>query len=493
MSRKMKKYIAAIDQSTSASKVFLLDEKGAIIRRFSKAHQQFYPAPGYVEHDAEEIWQNVLAGLQEVLAGIDPDEVGAVAISNQRETTVLWDRKTGHPVCHAVVWQDVRAAGLVEKMASSAEMVRGKTGLALSPYYPAAKAAAVFAENPAIKQKAAAGEVCFGTIDSYLMYRFTGGKVHAADVSNASRTQLLNLRTLTWDPDLFNLFGIPECALPQKILNSDAMFGVTSCEGLPSGIPITGVMGDSHAALFGNGCHASGQAKATYGTGSSVMLNVGEKPVFSTNGLSASVGFGWQGKVCYVLEGNVTCSGDTLIWLKDELKLIDSIGSVEEIAASVPDTQGVYLVPAFSGLGAPYFDSEARAVLCGMNRGTSRAHVLRAALESIAHQDADVLDAMTRDFGHPVEQIYADGGPTANGLLMQMQADFVPCRVNCAAASELSALGAGYMAGIAVGVYQSFDDIEQRKMKGKSYLPEMTEENRKKMRNSWKAAVEKAR
>ncbi|MHC1772808.1 MAG: glycerol kinase [Flexilinea sp.] len=489
----MKKYIVTIDQSTSASKVFLLDEKGAIVRRFSKEHQQFYPAPGYVEHDAEEFYQNVVEGIAIVLKEIDLSEVGAIAISNQRETTVIWDRKTGKPVCHAVVWQDVRGDGLVQKMSDLREQVLQKTGLALSAYFPAAKAAAVFRESRELLERAKNGELCLGTVDSYLIYRFSGCTLHATDVSNASRTQLFNLSTLGWDNDLLTAFNIPAGIMATKILHSDAIFTTTACKGIPDGIPVTGVMGDSHAALFGNGCHTSGTAKATYGTGSSVMLNVGTKPIFSTNGLSASVGFGFKGEICYVLEGNITCSGDTLVWLRDELKLIDDVKEVEAIASTVSDTQGVCLVPAFSGLGAPYFDGSARAMICGMNRGTTKKHILRAALESIAHQDADCLDAMKKDFGKPITQIFADGGPTTNGLLMQMQADFVPCLVNCSAASELSALGAGYMAGITTGVYKSFDEIEQRKQKGKTYKPCLSELERKKLRANWQNAILRAR
>ena len=488
----MKKYVVALDQSTSASKVFLLDADGAIIRRFSKEHEQFYPAPGFCEHDAEEIFRNVIEGIQTVLDGIDPEDVGCISISNQRETTVLWNRSDGTPACRAVVWQDVRGEYIAEELRDAAPMVQQKTGLSLSPYYPAVKAAAVFREKPELLERACRGELCVGTIDSYLIYRFTGGKTFAADVSNASRTELMSLQTLEWDPELAGLFGIPLCALPSKILHSDADFGETDCSGIPAGIKITGVMGDSHAALFGNGCHTPGSAKATYGTGSSVMLNVGEKPILSANGLSASVGFAFKGKVCYVLEGNVTCSGDTLVWLRDGLRLFEKISEVESLAASVEHSDGVTLIPAFSGLGAPYFDSEARAIICGMNRGTTRAHIARAALESIAQQDTDILEAMSRDCGQPVTEIFADGGATANALLMQMQADLVPCRINCAAASELSALGVGYMGGITSGVYSAFNEITQRKQEGKHYEPRLSADSRETLRKQWKSAIRKS-
>jgi len=446
-----------------------------------------------VEHDAEEIYQNVVEGVSAVLTGIDLREVGGIAISNQRETTVFWDRKSGKPVCHAVVWQDVRGEKIVQELSEQKKQVLQKTGLALSAYYPAAKAAAVFREAPDLWERARGGEICLGTVDSYLIYRLSGCKLHATDVSNASRTQLFNLSSLKWDDELLSLFNIPVEVMAKQILHSDAIFTTVTCKEIPFDIPIAGVMGDSHAALFGNGCHISGAAKATYGTGSSVMLNVGSNPILSSNGLSASVGFGFKGNICFVLEGNITCSGDTLVWLRDELKLIDDVKDVEKIAATVQDTQGVCLVPAFSGLGAPYFDGNARALICGINRSTTKEHILRAALESIAHQNADCLDAMKKDFGRDIDQIYADGAPTANKLLMQMQADFVPCEVICSQSSELSALGAGYMAGITTEVYASFEEIEHRKQKNKKYIPILPEINRKQLRDDWKGAVSKAR
>ena len=488
----MKKYVIALDQSTSASKVFLLDKNGSIVRRFSKEHKQFYPAPGYVEHDADEIYRNVVEGIINVIREIPTEEIACLSISNQRETTVLWDRKTGVPVCPAVVWQDVRGAYITDELADHAEAVHQKTGIFLSPYFPAAKAAAVFREHPGILKRAEAGEVCVGTVDSYLIYRLTGCTAFLTDVSNASRTQLMDLKKLAWDPELLALFGIPAIAMAKEIVHSDSDFGEIQVKGIPAGIRITGVMGDSHAALFGNGCHSAGMAKATYGTGSSVMLNVGSTPVLSSHGLSASVGFGWKGEVCYVLEGNITCSGDTLVWLRDEMKMIDSVKDVEAIAASVPSTEGVQLIPAFSGLGAPYFDNNARAIICGINRGTNRAHVIRAALESIAQQDADVLDAMQLDFGAPVREIFADGGPASNQLLMQFQADMGSCNVTCASASELSALGAGYMGGIAAGLYPSFDEIEERKKETRSYHPQMNDADRAALRAGWKAAIAQA-
>lgn len=484
----MPQHVIAIDQSTSASKVFLMDAQGEIIRRYSKAHQQYYPAPGRVEHDAEEIWRNVRDGIAAVCEGMDIAELASIGISNQRETTVLWNRVTGLPVCRAVVWQDVRGEALCDTLREHADWVTQRTGLALSAYYPAAKAASVLWEQPKLMDMARAGELCISTVDSYLVYRLTGGSVFATDVSNASRTQLCDIRALRWDAELCGLFQIPLSCLPE-IRPSDAAFGSTACEGLPCGLPIAGVMGDSHAALFGQGCLRRGMAKATFGTGSSVMMNVGDAVPLSQNGLSVSVGFGFQGQTCYVLEGNVTSSGDTLCWLRDEAHMVEDVAEVEAIAATVPDTGGVYLVPAFSGLGAPYFDGQARAAILGISRGTGRAQMVRAALESMAYQDADIIDAMRRDAGEPLRELRTDGGPTRNALLMQLMADVLGCEVRCAAQSELSALGAGFMAGISMGVYPSLEGIPAFRKTGNSYVPCMDETRRAALLAGWRNAV----
>ena len=470
-------YIISIDQSTSGTKAGLLDESGRIVRKASLPHHQSYPAPGWAEHDAEEIFQNTLTVIERVMEDLRPQDIAAIGIANQRETTVIWDRATGRPLCPAVVWQDVRGAALCGELSESAAFVQETTGLALSPYYPAAKAAHV------LRNHSFGGDFCIGTIDSYLIYRLTDGKVFATDVSNASRTQLADIRSLTWNDDLCRIFGIPRNALADRILHSDGDFGSYR------GTPIRSAMGDSHSSLFGHGCHAAGMVKTSYGTGSSIMMNTGETPVVSHNGLSTSVGFGWQGKVSYVLEGNITCSADTLVWLREELELVSDVREVEPIAASVPDTQGVYLVPAFSGLGAPYFDEGARAILYGMNRGTRRAHVVRAALESIAHQNADVLDAMQRDMGGAVQSLNADGGGSVNGLLMQLQADLIPGRVVCTDEPDLTMYGVGRMAGLAAGVYDTFEPSRVRAV----YEPNMTNEQRKALRDGWADAVRRSR
>jgi glycerol kinase len=475
------KYVIAVDQSTSGTKALLIDESGAAVRKESLPHRQFYPAPGYVEHDAEEIFQNTLKVIAKACEGINPADIASLAVANQRETTVLWDRATGRPLCHALVWQDVRAEALCRELADAAPMVLEATGLMLSPYYSAAKAAHAVREY-GLK------DYCFGTVDSFLVYRLTGGKVFATDISNASRTQLMNLNELKWDAQLCDLFGIPESSLPE-IRSSDADFGFTDAPGIPEGIRITGLMGDSHASLYGQGCHEPGMVKTSYGTGSSIMMNVGSSPVRSTSGLSSSVGYGAGGKVCYVLEGNITCSADTLIWLRDQLELFPDLKTLDRLAETVPDAGGVSLVPAFSGLGAPYFDTGARAILYGMSRGTTRAHVARAALESIAQQNADVLDAMAGDLKNPVTVLSADGGGSVNQLLMQMQADLVPCRVKVAAHPDLTAMGVGLLSGLASGVFDRFIPSGL----AAEYAPQMPEDERKALRSAWADAVRRTR
>ena len=479
----MSDYMISIDQSTSASKVFLMDARGRIVRRYSKPHAQFYPAPGWVEHDADEIWRNVRQGIDEMARAAD-GPVRAIALSNQRETTVLWDRATGEPLCHAVVWQDVRGDALCCELAANSALVSERTGLPLSPYYPAAKAASVLRANPEIASRARRGEVCIGTIDSYLVYRMTGGRVFKTDLSNASRTQLFDIARLRWDDEICAMFDIPKCCLAEPDC-SDGDFGTDAA----TGIRITGVMGDSHASLFGNGCYAPGTAKATFGTGSSIMLNTGDAPVRSARGLAASIGFGRAGKVCYVLEGNVHNSGDTLRWLRDEAQMIDDIADIESIARSVEGTDGVFMVPGFTGLGAPYFAGQARAAIIGMNRGTTRAHIVRAALESMAYQDADVLDAMAADAGTRVGELMLDGGGADNALLVQLLSDLVGCRVCCAAEKELSATGAAYMAGLSVGMFASYDEIAALAQERRVFEPKQGEDWRAARMAEWRAAV----
>lgn len=475
------KYIIAIDQSTSASKAFLIDSSGAMIKHVSRPHKQYYPAPGRVEHNANEIWSNVESIIAEISSGIPVREIACISISNQRETTVLWDAETGEAVCPAIVWQDVRGEKSCRELAAYSKQIHELTGLPLSPYYPAGKLRAFFQEQPEMLHRAQAGELLLGTIDSYLIYRMTGN--HFTDTTNASRTQLMDLRGLSWNNDLLKLFGIPKGSLPQKILHADDHFGTYH------GVDVIGVLGDSHAALFGQGCHAPGTAKATYGTGSSVMMNIGKKPIISHDGLSASVAFSFKNKTHYALEGNITSSGDTLIWLCDTHGLFESPQQIETYAVSVSDAQGVNFIPAFSGLGAPYFDSNARASLYGINRGTTKAHIAYAALASIAHQDADILEIMQQESGYTTNQLFVDGGACKNSLLMQMQADYANCTIHPAPARELSALGAAYIGGIKAGVFHDLDSISARNAPCRTYTVKLSKEEQYKLRQAWKSAI----
>ena len=479
------KYIIAIDQSTSSSKAFLIDQAGEIVRRAARPHRQSFPSPGRAEHDAEEIFQNVVLLIDQITDGIPLSQCAALALANQRETIVLWDRKTGTPVCPAIVWQDARGTEICHALAGENESVHRLTGSDLSAYLPASKLCALFQEQPALRSQAFAGEICAGTIESFLIYRLTGGRF-CSDFSNASRTQLFNLHTLQWDDALLRLFSLPKTMLAEELLAPDACFGHYR------GVPICGVLGDSFATLFGQGCHTPGTVKISYGTGTSVMMNTGKRPLCGCKGLTAAVAYGFQGSIAYALEGNITCSGDTLVWLCNNLRLFDSAAEIEALAKTVTDTQGVALVPAMAGLGAPFFHPDARAMLCGMSRGTTKAHLARAALESIAQRSADVFEALRKESGFGIDRMMADGGGSKNALLMQLQSDLCGCEVVCPAASELSALGAAYMGGISVGVFKSFSSIPAKSAPCSRYTPQMDNQARERLRANWARAIRSA-
>ncbi len=483
------KYIISIDQSTSGTKAALFDENLNRLKVLRKDHAQYYPAPGFVEHDAQEIWENTAALLREISSGLEKKDIAGIGLANQRETTVIWERATGLPVCRAVVWQDVRAGYLTDRLQDAADEIFSHTGLIPSPYYSAAKCAAVLDADPVLASKAENGELCFGTVDAYLLFRLTDGSVFATDYSNASRTQLLDLHTLSWNSRIAELFHIPASMLAEQVKPSDSRFGEISAIEMLRGVPVMAMLGDSHASLFGHGCLREGMVKTSYGTGSSLMMNIGATPVLSRNGLSTSVGFAYGGEISYVLEGNITCSADTLIWLRDSLQLIGSMEEMSE-AETVPATDGVYLVPAFSGLGAPWFDEKAKGILFGMNRGTTKAHVIRAALASIAHQNADVLDAMVRDIGTPITRLQADGGGSVNPLLMQMQSDYVPCLVAVSAEKELTLAGCAKMAGFSAGLVGAEEAVLPVLAE---YTPKMSEQDRKAERAGWHDALRRCR
>lgn len=488
----MQKYIISIDQSTQGTKALLFDESGSLIKRTDKSHSQIVNEKGWVSHDPEEIYKNTIEVVKKLVeeSGIDDQCIAGVGISNQRETSLAWDRATGTPIGEAIVWQCARAADIcdrVEKM-GEAERIRASTGMNLSPYFPASKIAWILENVEGAKENADAGKICHGTIDSWLIYKLTGGRSYKTDYSNASRTQLFNIFELKWDEYICKLFGIHPENLAE-VCDSNSKFGDTDFEGLLSHpVPIHGVLGDSHGSLFGQGCLYQGMIKSTYGTGSSIMMNIGETPVLSTHGVVTSLAWSMSGKVNYVLEGNLNYTGAVITWMKDDLKLIQSPGETQELAKEAVTDDSVYLIPAFSGLGAPYWDSHAAAAMLGMTRTTGKAEVVRAGVECIAYQITDIVKAMSEDAGVKVEELRVDGGPTRNSYLMQFQSDIAEAVVQVPDSEELSGIGPAYAAGLALGVW---DESIFQKLNRKKYEPQMDGEVRNKKYGGWKEAVSK--
>ncbi len=486
------KYIISIDQSTQGTKALLFDESGSLLKRTDKAHKQIINEKGWVSHDPAEIYQNTVEVIKRLVeeSGIQKEKVVGLGISNQRETTLAWDKLTGEPIGHAIVWQCARAAEICERIEhkGEAENIRRKTGINLSPYFPASKLAWILENAEGAKAKADKGEICHGTVDSWLVYRLTGGKSYKTDYSNASRTQLFNIFDLKWDEEICGLFGIDPANLAE-VVDSDSNFGETDVEGLfPKPIPIHGVLGDSHGSLFGQGCLKSGMIKSTYGTGSSIMMNIGEKPVLSTHGVVTSLAWSMSGKVNYVLEGNLNYTGATITWLKDDLKLIASPAETEKLAREAVSDDSLYLIPAFSGLGAPYWDSRAAAAIVGMTRTTGKAEVVRAGVECIAFQITDIVKAMSEDAGVTVSELRVDGGPTKNAYLMQFQSDIARACVQVPDSEELSGIGPAYAAGLALGVW---DEKIFEKLKRIKYEPKMDEQLRDRKYQGWLSAVQR--
>ena len=480
------KYVISIDQSTQGTKALLFDEGGALILRTDLPHAQIVNEKGWVSHDGEEIYRNTIQVIKNLVAesGINKSDVAGLAISNQRETSLLWDRTTGQPLAHAIVWQCARGAEICERehIRSHGAEIFAKTGLKLSPYFPAAKIAWLLEHT----ENASSLPICHGTVDSWLVFRLTGGKSFKTDYSNASRTQLFNIFDLKWDEELCGWFGIDPVNLPE-VVDSNACFGYTDCEGFfQRPIPIHAVMGDSHAALFGQNCRSMGMTKATYGTGSSIMMNIGGTPVLSRHGVVTSLAWGVDGTVDYVLEGNLNYTGAVITWLKDSMGLIAHPGETEELARNACQSDHLYIVPAFSGLGAPYWNSYARAAIMGMDRTTTRAELVRAALDCIGYQIADVVFAMEEDSRLPIGAFRVDGGPTRNRYLMQFQSDILQAQVHVPEAEELSGIGAAYMAGLALGIWteQVFD-----RSPAAIYTPVQTKQTRDKRYAGWQRAV----
>lgn len=487
----MSRYVLGIDQSTQGTKALLFDEEGTLICRTDLPHKQYINEKGWVEHDPEEIYANTLAVVKNLVekAGINKNDLAVLGISNQRETAMVWNRTTGKPVYNAVVWQCARGAQICEEIekAGDADMIRSHTGLQLSPYFSAAKIAWVLKNVGGIQELADKGELCCGTIDSWLVYKLTGGKEFRTDYSNASRTQMFNISELKWDKQVCGLFGIPMSALPE-VTDSDGDYGITDFYGyLDHEIPIRGVLGDSHGALFGQGCVETGMIKSTYGTGSSIMMNIGDKPVFS-NRVVTSLAWKLGGEVNYVLEGNINYTGAVITWLKDDLELISSPGETEQLAKESNPADKSYLVPAFTGLGAPYWDSEATGILTGMTRTTKRKEIVRAALDCIAYQITDVIKAMSTESDIDISELRVDGGPTKNKYLMQFQSDIAHVTVQVPSSEELSGIGAAYAAGIAAGIYNKKEVLN--KMTRIRFTPQMQPEERAQKYAGWKNAVE---
>ena len=487
----MSRYVLGIDQSTQGTKALLFDEEGTLICRTDLPHKQYINEKGWVEHDPEEIYANTLAVVKNLVekAGINKNDLAVLGISNQRETAMVWNRTTGKPVYNAVVWQCARGAQICEEIekAGDADMIRSHTGLQLSPYFSAAKIAWVLKNVGGVQELADKGELCCGTIDSWLVYKLTGGKEFRTDYSNASRTQMFNISELKWDKQVCGLFGIPMSALPE-VTDSDGDYGITDFDGyLDHEIPIRGVLGDSHGALFGQGCVETGMIKSTYGTGSSIMMNIGDKPVFS-NRVVTSLAWKLGGEVNYVLEGNINYTGAVITWLKDDLELISSPGETEQLAKESNPADKSYLVPAFTGLGAPYWDSEATGILTGMTRTTKRKEIVRAALDCIAYQITDVIKAMSTESGIDISELRVDGGPTKNKYLMQFQSDIAHVTVQVPSSEELSGIGAAYAAGIAAGIYNKKEVLN--KMTRIRFTPQMQPEECAQKYAGWKNAVE---
>ncbi|MFK3738051.1 glycerol kinase GlpK [Massilia sp. TN1-12] len=490
----MPQYILALDQGTTSSRAILFDRAGQVFASAQQEFPQHFPQPGWVEHDPLDIWNSQLACARRVLAesGVDAAQVAAIGIANQRETTVVWDRRTGEPLCHAIVWQDRRTAGLCDALreAGKAPLIQRKTGLEVDAYFSATKLQWLLTNVPGARIRAERGELAFGTVDSWLAYKLTGR--HVTDASNAARTMLFNINSLRWDPELLALFGVPASMLPE-VVPSSADLGAAQETWFGRAIPVAGIAGDQQAATFGQACHGRGMVKNTYGTGCFMLMHAGDVPPQSYNRLLATVGWNVGGHTDYLLEGSVFMGGATVQWLRDGLGIIRQSGDVEALASSVPDSGGVMLVPAFTGLGAPHWDAYARGTIVGMTRGTTAAHIARAAVEAIAFQSAELLGAMQKDVDCAVHEVRADGGAARNDLLMQFQADLLGVPVIRPRVTETTALGAAYLAGLAVGFWASRAEIAAQWQVERRFEPQMGRARRDELMARWARAVAHAR
>ena len=491
----MKNYVIALDQGTTSSRCILFDRNQNIVELAQKEFTQHYPHPGWVEHDPMEIYSSQYGVLMEVLAksGVDVHQIAGIGITNQRETAILWDKETGRPVYNAIVWQCRRTAALCEELKQDAaftDYVRERTGLLIDAYFSATKIKWILDNVPGARQQAEEGRLFFGTVDTWLIWKLTNGAAHVTDYTNASRTMLFDIENLCWDKTICDRLGIPMNMLP-KVCSCSEVYGHVNIQGVE--VPIAGIAGDQQAALFGQTCFEAGEAKNTYGTGCFLLMNTGETLRRSENGLITTIASGVNGHIQYALEGSVFVGGAVVQWLRDELHLITEASDTEYFAKKVPDSAGVYLVPAFTGLGAPYWDMYARGALVGLTRGAGRNHIIRAALESIAYQTADVLQAMEKDAGLPLRELRVDGGASANNFLMQFQSDIIGRTLRRPMIRETTALGAAYLAGLATGVWRDLDDIRSQWTLDRLYEPEMSEADRTRLYAGWHKAVERAR
>lgn len=489
----MEKFILSIDQGTTSSRAILFNQKGEIVHTAQQEFHQYFPQPGWVEHNANEVWASVLAVTTTVLteADVEPKQIAAIGITNQRETTVVWDKKTGHPIYNAIVWQSRQTADICADLKEKgyADMVREKTGLLIDPYFSGTKIKWILDHVDGARERAEKGELLFGTIDTWLIWKFSGGKAHVTDYSNASRTLLYNIYDLKWDPELLEMLDVPAAMLPEVKPSSHVYAQTAPYHFFGEEIPIAGVAGDQQAALFGQACYEEGMAKNTYGTGCFMLLNTGEKAVSSKHGLLTTLAWGIDGKVEYALEGSIFVAGSAIQWLRDGMRMIKDSAQSESYAERVDSTDGVYVVPAFVGLGTPYWESDVRGAVFGLTRGTTKEHFIRATLESLAYQTKDVLAAMEADSGLPLKTLRADGGAVKNNFLMQFQSDMLGVPVERPVVSETTALGAAYLAGLAVGYWESREEIARQWKVERKFEPSLAEKEREALYDGWKKAI----
>ena len=486
----MKKYILSLDQGTTSSRAILFDHDQNIVAKAQKEFTQIFPKEGWVEHDPMEIYSSQYSVMVEAIAksGIDPSEIASIGITNQRETTILWDKHTGKPVYNAIVWQCRRTADICDQLKQQGlqDYIKKSTGLVVDAYFSGTKIKWILDNVSGVREKAEKGDILFGTVDSWLIWKLTGGKVHVTDYTNASRTMLFNINTLDWDDTLLKALDIPKCILP-TVCSSSHIYGYVNVQGVD--IPIAGIAGDQQAALFGQCCFEKGDAKNTYGTGCFLLMNTGDKPCLSNSGLITTIAIGIDGKVQYALEGSVFIGGAVIQWLRDEMRFITESKDAEYYASKVSDTGGVYFVPAFTGLGAPYWDMYARGCIVGLSRGTKREHIIRAAQESIAYQSLELVKAMEKDSGTILSALNVDGGACRDGFLMQFQSDIINKPVNRPAIKEITALGAAYLAGLATGFWSNKEELRQSRTYDGRFLPNMEEDRRNKLFAGWQKAV----